>query len=273
LAASEDRKSAWRQGSVIASDVALALNIFAPDEAETKIGIVISHDCDLVQPVGVEPHVEVIAAQKVVSSDGNFTHAKNPRKLVVTLKQNGADVHCLLCAQDKVKVQKDALMAGALDPSIVMPADTKTVLQKWLAARYRRTALPDEFDRRLKNTGLQKQLATILEPAGDTVIALFFLTDDDEKGAEELYDIIVYVLYHSGQDPVAANTVAKGISEKVAAAFKAKCKSGANWTHFELVECEPVSDEAMTVAMERQLKKWNGDYLSLRAIPFGKTTD
>ena len=39
------------------------------------------------------------------------------------------------------------------------------------------------------------------------------------------------------------------------------------WKWIELLGCEPISDEAMTYAMSAQLKKWNMDYLSLRADP------
>jgi hypothetical protein len=39
------------------------------------------------------------------------------------------------------------------------------------------------------------------------------------------------------------------------------------WKWIELAGCEPVSDEAMTYAMSTQLKRWNMDYLNLRADP------
>ena len=44
-------------------------------------------------------------------------------------------------------------------------------------------------------------------------------------------------------------------------------ETGAGWQWIELLGCEPISDEAMTYAMSTQLKKWNMDYLSLRADP------
>jgi hypothetical protein len=273
LVPSGDRKTEWRQGSVIAIETAMALKLIAPSEADTKIAIVISHDCDLVQSIEVEPDVEVIAGDRIPKSDGNSTHAKNPRTLVITLKQSGVDVHCRLSAQGKAKVSKCDLMTASPDKATEMPADAKATLQKWLASRYRRTALPDEFDRRLKATGLQKRLASLLEPAGNTIIALFFLAGDDEKPPDQVYDLAIYILYYSGEDSNAAKVIAAGIAKEVAAAFNEKCKSGAVWANFELVECEPVSDEAMTVAMERKLKKWNADFLSLRADPQSATRD
>lgn len=273
MAPSGDRKTEWRQGSVIAIETAIALKLFSPSEAATKIAVVISHDCDLIQSSEIEPDVEVIAGHRIAKSDGNLTHAKNPRALDVTVKQNGVDVHCRLNAKCKTKVAKSELMAASPDKSIDMPAYVKATLQKWLASRYRRTALPDEFDRRLKATGLHKQLASLLEPVGNIVIALFFLVGDDEKQPDDVYDITIYVLYYSGEEPIAANAVATDIATKVAAAFSAKCRSGSVWTNFELVECEAVADEVMTVAMERQLKKWNADYLSLRADPQSEIRD
>jgi hypothetical protein len=39
------------------------------------------------------------------------------------------------------------------------------------------------------------------------------------------------------------------------------------WSAIELLHCTPISDEALTYAMSLRLKRWNADYISLRADP------
>ena len=39
------------------------------------------------------------------------------------------------------------------------------------------------------------------------------------------------------------------------------------WRQIELIACLPISDGALTYAMSLNLKRWNADYISLRADP------
>lgn len=271
--ADAERKTEWRQGCALAADTAVALKLVEPADRAQKVAIVVSHDCDLVQSIYAEPDVEVIAGEIVEKADGNLTFGKNPRKLSLPLERSGSAVHCILRAIDRAKVSKAELFAAAPDPTLSMSPDAKVTLQKWLAARYRRTALPDAFDKRLKDTGLHKQLASILEQNGEHIAALFFVVDEDEKPDGMPYDVVVYLLYSTAHDPSAALAASTKAAAAIAKAFEAKCKSGAVWTNFELLECEAISDDAMTIAMERRMKKWNADHLSLKAEPQGETRD
>ena len=63
--------------------------------------------------------------------------------------------------------------------------------QRWLATRYRRAAFPDEFERRLNDTGVSKRIAKILEPLGKHLVAVFFDVDEGiehvRNGEGDLY--------------------------------------------------------------------------------------
>ena len=51
-------------------------------------------------------------------------------------------------------------------------------------------------------------------------------------------------------------------------AFRKKCRSATGvWAYFELLECEAVSDEAMTVGQADRLARWSADHISLRSNP------
>ena len=146
-------------------------------------------------------------------------------------------------------------------------------MQNWLAARYRRAAFPDEFDRRLLTTGLRNRLAQILKPLGTHIAALFFDVDDGEvherSGPDDPYTISVYLLYSTETDPEAAEEAGKKAAFAVRKAFQDRCisKPQMQWQNFELAECLPIADTAMTVFEANRLKRWNADYISLRTDP------
>ena len=52
----------WRQGHTLTSKSSVALGLIPAEAADSKLAIVISHDCDLAQPPGSESQVEIIVA-------------------------------------------------------------------------------------------------------------------------------------------------------------------------------------------------------------------
>src|SRR5271166_411944 len=82
------------------------------------------------------------------------------------------------------------------------------ILQRWLAARYRRSAFPDEFDRRLERTGVRDRLSKILKSAGTLVAAIYFDVDQGEEisrtGPDDPYTLAIYLLFSTDADPQAA---------------------------------------------------------------------
>jgi hypothetical protein len=271
--AAGDRQTLWRQGHTLTNEAAVGLGLVRPDEIATALVIVISHDCDLTQCSEVEPCVETIVGHRIAAADGNFTHAKNPRQLHLPCEENGATVYLDLRARDKRSISKEDFAAHQPNGVITVAPRECSVLQRWLAARYRRAAFPDEFERRLQETGLYKRIAKIIEPLGMHLVAIFFDVDEargiERDGADDLYTLGVYLLYSTEHDPTAALGAAADAVQAISAAFRDKCFVHQGWRNIELVACEPISDTAMTYAMSVQLKKWSADYFSLR----GKEND
>jgi hypothetical protein len=266
-----DRRTPWRQGHTLTSEAAVALGLV--ENSAKSLAIVITHDCDLTQNPDVEPNVELITGSRVDAADGNFTHAKNPRRLHLPVQENDKLACIDLRATDKRLVPKQTLAAYLPDKGVTLTPNNKSVLQRWLAARYRRSAFPDEFDRRLQETGLNKRIAKILEPLGTYLIAVFFDVDQGEdterKDPEDLYTLTIDLLYSSEHDPEVALKATEEAAALILKSFREACLDSdkGTWHHIELLDCQPISDEAMTYSMSLQLKKWNADYLSLRVEP------
>ncbi len=266
------RDTPWRQGHLLTADAIRALGL--ADTNTPAAVAVISHDCDLAQDPKTEPDVEVIVGRIVEKPDGNYTHAKNLRKLHLRYVCEGQPMVVELQANGKQLVSKDgeAGLAGYRPlAGASLGSDEKGILQLWLAARYRRAAFPDEFDRRMgKETGLREQLAKILKVRGEHVAAVFFDVDSGEEvqrhGADDTYTLSITLLYSTAVDPGAAEREAQAAQAAIERVFKDCCHVGSGrWRWIELRECEAMADTAMTYAQSVSFKKWQADHISLHS--------
>ncbi|MGH8807205.1 MAG: hypothetical protein ACREX0_04935 [Noviherbaspirillum sp.] len=268
-----DRNTPWRQGNLIDLDAAKRLGIEHNAFPEATAPVVISHDCDLAQSAANEPFVEVIVGRFVSAADGNFTHAKNLRKLHLPYVDGNREVFVELVAVDKKLVPKegDGALAGNQPAAIRLSPQARSVLQLWLAARYRRAAFPDEFDRRLGDTRLREQLSKILKPLGVHIPAIFFDVDEGEEvarqGADDTYSLTITLLYSTDVEPEKAESDAMAAKKAIEDAFKRKCCNEGVWQWIELRDCEVIADTALTYAQSCIFKKWQADHISLKSDP------
>jgi hypothetical protein len=262
----------WRQGQFLTEDAAVNLKLVAPEDKGLEIPIVISHDCDISNTPEVERYVEIIVGTRIEAVDGNCTHSKNPRKLHLSAKHGDTDVCLELWATGKQLILKQELLAFEPNSEFTIPGKELLTLQRWLAARYHRSAFPDEFDRRLKQTGLYKALVKILKPLGHHIIAALFDIDNGvnfERDADEVYTLVIYLLYSTENDPLEAERMTQEAAQSISEAFEKLCFDADNktWRNIELADCQAIADEGITYAQSQTLKKWNIDYLSLRDDP------
>ncbi len=150
------------------------------------------------------------------------------------------------------------------------------MLQRWLAARYRRAAFPDEFDRRFKDeTGVAERLARVFKDSGNHVPAVFFDIDGHEdlrrNGPDEPFEVFITLLYATNVDPTEAESAASTAAKRIEEIFKSRCtvdRAGTKvWQWIELQGVEVISDQALTYADSLQLTQWHADHISLRSEP------
>jgi hypothetical protein len=173
------RETPWRQGHVLSDETVKKTGI--ADGAPGTIVVVISHDCDLAALPDKEPDVELIVGRIVEKAEGNYTHAKTPRVLHLEFTTPNASKFVELAATNKTRLPKEALVDEEPRPGFELNPGDQSILQRWLAARYRRYGFPDEFEKRLKDSGGSERLTKIVKPAGQHICAIFF---DVDEGAE-----------------------------------------------------------------------------------------
>ena len=266
------RDTPWRQGHVVSDDAAKALGLL-PDSPNGVVAVVISHDCDLAQLPDTEPDAEIIVGHQITEVDGNFTYAKNARRLHLTFSGGDERLAADLVAARKMPVKKIQLAGYMPVETVRLTVAEHIILQRWLAARYRRSAFPDEFDRRLEKTGLRDRLGKTLKSFGALISAIFFDVDQgedvDRSGSDDPYELGVYLLFSTETDPDAAEAAAEAAKLAITTAFREKCLSGKTgaWSDIELIECEVISDHAMTVRQAESFKRWSADHISLKIDP------
>lgn len=163
----QGRDTEWRQGLVLQHQAASALGLTSAEDPDSTVVVVISHDCDIANPAEREPVVEVIVGKRIASL-GADSNAKTARRLHVEFQTDEGVVPVELVAVDKVAVEKRRLLSTTPRAGWALTPEGLVTLQLWLAARYRRAAFADEFERRLKDkpARLDKKIAKALVAPG-----------------------------------------------------------------------------------------------------------
>jgi hypothetical protein len=155
----------WRQGSVMASADLQALGArHGPDRVSpTTVAIIVTQSCDLTHDrIEGEPVVEVMLGRPSerasdASGRGNFTGGKHPRCLCLPIQNRGGSESWVECLPwERVFFDRAALADCLPDPDrFILRADL-AVLVHWLAQRYTRAVLPDDFNNLLARTRRQR---------------------------------------------------------------------------------------------------------------------
>lgn len=271
--ADRERKTAWSQGQILPPEAALAFRFVAPAEAASHFPLVITHDCDLAAVLEKEPVAEILI-DRPISTLGAAANAKVARRLELNLQSQTGPRAVELLAPDKRTVPKEALFQYAPRKDFWLAPPDRTILQRWLAARYRRAAFPEAFEARLRTKIGRRRVAdhieAILDEGGEWIRCLLFELDDGEicerDGPDDVYRLGITVLYVSALDEpkayAAACAAANALERLFARAFEPQ---GGARKHIDLRYCDPISDAALTVQQREGLAEWRLEYLSLAA--------
>lgn len=266
------RDTPWRQGHLLGKDAIEALGLRNATAPSETLVIVASHDCDLAQAPAWEPVVEVVVGRLVTDKDGNCTHAKSARKLHIEFA--GAAVFCAeFEATAKLCIDKHALNDFVPHPEAHLSPENQTIFQMWLASRYRRSAFPDEFERRLiKELKLHEKIAKAVKPHGELIAGVFFDVDEGAEvtrdGPDDTYTLDITILHSAVPDFDTAEKAADTAAKAIEKAFKDKLFDPTKtWQYIELRSCDPVSESVMTYQQFKQLKRWRLEHISLAAEP------
>jgi hypothetical protein len=258
------RNTSWRQGSVLAQKDFQAVSL--TDSPNVALAIAISHDCDIANDnLDAEPAVEFIFARGIKQRNGNYTHGKNPRILHLNYKHKEDSIFLELLASNRVIVPKNTLEAIQPDETYDL-ISSRQILQSWLAARYRRHALPNSLVDRLR------AVSSYIEKEGkkNSDGILSFQISYEPKGElppEEAYELRLSIVYITDQDEY--RLMAEELAQRLKIEFPkllAKTKdSGA----VDLRQCKASSEMEFTLRDLRDTEEYYLEHLSYRTEPPG----
>ncbi|WP_208640115.1 hypothetical protein [Massilia violaceinigra] len=267
-----NRDTPWRQGYLLSVDAIDTLGLRHALKPEQTVVIVATHDCDLAQDPELEPHIELVVGCQG-DKDGNCTHAKNSRKLHVEF--SGAKAFWgEFDAVSKVAVDKLALSRFFPCTETRLTPENHAIFQMWLASRYRRSAFPDEFERRLtsKELKLAEKIAKAVKPHGELITGVFFDVDEGEdlkrEGPDDTYVLDITILHAADPDFMKAEAAAMKAAQNIESAFNEKLFIPTKmWQQIELRSCEAISESVLSYQTFKQLKRWRLEHMSLAAEP------
>lgn len=261
------RDTPWRQGHVLTREAIQEMGLSRLDSL-SAIFVVVSHDCDILQPPEIEPDVELVIGQPVESAGGIYTHGKNPRRLHLPFVVPNGELMIEMLATNKIRVPKKLFGSFGPDGKFKLPSENLSTLRHWLAGRYGRPSFPDAFEDKLKISGLKEGLKKILSPLGEHIHAVFFDIDDGEEikheSPDDPYILDIYLLYDTFRNGEEAERAVNQARTKIFAMAQKKLFKEKGWQHIELRDCIVISDEVMSIKNALILKRWDLDYISLR---------
>lgn len=196
----------WLQGSIV--DNAELLNLTTGVEKEW-IGIVASQSCDIAnRNFEQEPVVEILIAKKIPIEkvDGNCTYNKNPRVLHFEIDELIGDSEIVQSnfeveAASKFSVGKEIFFECTPSTSKYLTAANLSAFPHWLASRYARSAMPDEFNNRIQAADPRRKLRKKAKSLNAELVGIYVeILPDREISESELYEVNLLGLLSSGSD-------------------------------------------------------------------------
>jgi hypothetical protein len=117
-----------------------------------------------------------------------------------------------------------------------------------------------------------ERIESILDAGGDHIRGLLFDLDEgadvERVAPTDTYQLGIVVLYNSLRDEPEAAAVAGSAAEELESLFAEafELQTG-DWQGICLTYCDPMSDNAITVAQSEFFKEWRLEHLSLKDYP------
>ncbi|MGP8185194.1 MAG: hypothetical protein ACLQKY_03920 [Terracidiphilus sp.] len=262
-----------RQGEIIELDLTIAKpNLLDPAAAanHSTLAIVASHDCDINASAEKDPCVEFLPVKKVRKLDRTKTHTKSARSFQFEAKatEDGQGVFLEVDAPSRVMVEKSRLWGH--DPKRPYAIDSEQVAEfaDWLSTRYRRAALPNEFEDRYRL--VRDRFWDLIRKFNHELSAVLFIFREGQERRDcpknEPYTLTI-LLVHPGQEPMTSfDALAKSVRDLFESTYGESSLDNAG---IEMDRCVAVSEYALSLAQYRRAIHHRVDWLSHESGPSG----
>jgi hypothetical protein len=253
------KRHEWRQGDILPADARQAIQSHIDVELfHNDCCIIASQSCDvLCADFAAEPAVELVIARPVAgAADGNYTFAKNARRLHLEVLIDTEPRIYEALANERRSFPRHHLATYAPDTRRRLSADTTEQIVQWLVSRYRRKAFPDAFNARTAVV-FDRKIKPRLKRLTQVTALYVALSRWDElpPGVDYKMVLLGTMLRSQYTDPALRAAAETGIGE--IAASLATCVG------IDVEDFAVRSEADVTLDEARQLSRWHLDYVSL----------
>ena len=260
------KDNGWRQGVIIDNDLAIKLcdlDLIQNFDTQNDIAIVISHSCDVTNPIyKAEPNVELLIAKPTTNRNGNFLHGKNPRKLQVKLENDDSQVFYEVSIHDRIIISRQKLELYSPCHQKTLSDKTIDTMRRWIGARYTRSAFPDEFNNRWKEN--RDEIESLIKDKGEFLTAIYLsLKPFEELDTDENYQLKIIGVIEDDNFESESASDAYQLMDDMERLFNES-------TGIIVVDSQLWSESEITLSDLHYLHKWGYDYMSFRDKPGGE---
>jgi len=246
----------WRQGCLFRRADLQAM--YGVPLSDNEFAIVLSQSCDLVHhSLDSEPTIEIVIATAIYECAGQYTFAKHSRRLHIEISAvDGATRPVEIVPHARHFLPREPLAVLTPDPGLFLLDEARSVLTNWLAGRYTRAALPDEFNRRI-NIANNKKAKKAASRLSKHVSGLYVdIHPFDEIAADDHYtvNLLALVPQRYADERHAIETSAEAIAELMR-------------DHNMDVTVAVRSENNVPVSLMRAFQQLDFDALSLKSDP------
>lgn len=249
----------WRQGCFLKSET--TLSVFSQIECIFTLQgneylIVASQSCDVA--TNQDRFIELSIARPMPHGKFQkaYSHNRHPRILHSKAITANDDMEIDLCllAHEKISIDKVLLIGQKPDNSIVFSQQSLREYVDWLAARYKRPALPTTFDKLIQQADKRNKRKKIAKQANDYLLGIYvqIFPNKDIKENEQ-YDVSLLGMVAAEEDIFQATQTLQRYAELMQ-------NAGMNVASLKIF-----TESQISVATFRQYQRINFDYLSYEA--------
>jgi hypothetical protein len=264
---------ALRQGDI----VEIGLDSI-PSDVVTGLGtrdanlrcVVVSHDCDIAAKASIEPVVEFIPLQEVRRLESSKTHTKNARSLQFEARASSSDSTGIfqVDAPKKISIEKSHLWDLRFVHPYTLEEKQVREFAEWLSARYRRAALPNNFEDRYAR--VKKSFWNLIQDKNDAISAVLFVFDEGQSTTDlsddEPYTMVVLLVHPEGSPSSAFDELVSSIN----LLFENTYGNGSvNDAGIEIRSCSAISESALSVANYKKAIHHRVEWMSYESDPVG----
>lgn len=255
----------WALGKIFSRETAQPLVdlIDAAHKPDGHVFIAVTHDCSVISSsLTNEPFLEYLSVFPIDTGNGQFTNARNIRRLHLQIEVDGELVWYEAAMRLRGFVNRIPLATCTPDPRYVLPDDSKAILKRWLANRYVSQTFPDKFNQ-LTGALVKDSKAPLIKAFNTEVgkacnsIFISLTPSDRDIEAQENYEVVIALLFRDELAMEVGRDALDAFADEIAVILE-------TIQGLDPVSVHALAESDATYSQIVKMSRWQLDYVSIK---------